>query len=185
MPDYDPLYWQMRRENDQFLRRQRWWWFHRLNGSLRSQRQRQAEELSRQAEKKTAKFLRAQGYQVNFTTRKAPFDLWVADDQGRSASVEVKISLLHQNKAGNRYQATISPAEIIWADLVIFIARNGQDWPYVIPMRAIKPRRNIAIWTACPADYRGQWARYLQAWHHLEQAIITSPPRAWQLSLAM
>ena len=27
----DPLYWQMRQENDEFLRRQYWWWRHWQN----------------------------------------------------------------------------------------------------------------------------------------------------------
>ncbi len=183
--DKDALYWQLHREFTDEMRRAKWWHIHRRRGTFRSWRQRQAQELSRQAENGVAKYLRGQGYQVSLTTHKTPFDLWVADGQGRAASVEVKISTYRESSKGGRYQATLSQAELIWADLVVFIARNGRDWPFIIPTAAIKPRRNIALWSYCPGDYAGQWSPYLNAWGNLEQALAQKPSQAWQLSLPL
>lgn len=181
--DKDALYWGIVNDFNDCQRRAYWYWHHRRNGTLRSQKQRQAQLLGRQAEIETARFLRQQGYQVNFTDHKAPFDLTVADGAGRAANVEVKISLFDQGQ--RRYQAYISQDELFWADVLVFIARNGRDWPYVIPIERIRPRNHIAIWSPCPADYRGQWSPYCQAWRYLEQAIARAQPRTWQLSLPM
>ncbi len=186
----DPLYWQLRREFEAALRRQHWWWAHFCRGTLRSQRQLEAQRLSRAAERQGAGLIGAMGYQVHPTTHKAPFDLWVDDGQGRGVRVEVKISLYHDGHKGGRYQADVRHFD--QADLLIFLARSpeetgqSQDWPFVIPMAQIAPRRNIAIWSICPVDYSGQWAPYLNAWQHLHQAIETArPPRAWQPALFM
>lgn len=40
------------------------------------------------------------------------------------------------------------------ANILVFVARNGRDWNYIIPMKRIAPRRNVTIWSACLADYR-------------------------------
>jgi hypothetical protein len=179
----DPLYWAMRQENDEFLKRQRWWWEHWLRGNLVSQQQRRRQALSDQAEDRMAGFIRATfGYKVHQTTHKCPFDLWVENSAGQAARVEVKISTLGKNKGRSRYQADVrqSPVEV---DLVLFVAQNGRDWVYVIPIAAIGQRRNISIWSACPASYHGRWAVYLEAWTHLHQAIANCQARAWQLSL--
>jgi hypothetical protein len=136
--------------------------------------------LGRQAETAVTTRLQAMGYQVHPTTHKCPFDLWVADGQGRAIRVEVKISLYHSaGRHGSRFQARIHNQ----ADILIFIARNGTDWIYVIPMAAISSRKNIAIWSACPGDYTGQWAPYLNAWPQLIQAIQTAPARPYQPTL--
>lgn len=189
MTDKDALYWTLRRENDEFLKRQHWWWVHWLRGDLASQRQVALKKLSDEAEESMRDHIRAQfGYRVNLTTHKCPFDLWVEDSAGRAARIEVKISLIGENKNRSRYQAHIhnSPADV---DLVLFIARStdqtvsGRDWTYVIPIAEIGRRRNISLWSACPGDYRGQWARYLDAWEHLHQAIANSQARLWQLRL--
>jgi hypothetical protein len=150
------------------------------------ERRRQQTRLAREAEQSVAKRLQALGYQVHATPHKCPFDLWVNDGRG-AARVEVKLGLYHPSTHGGRFQAHIHNE----ADLVIFIARNpstslgmyGRDWPFVIPMPDIRPRRNIAIWSECPADYSGQWAAYLEAWQHLHQAVEQGQARAWQLSL--
>lgn len=180
MNDKDALYWELRRENDEFLKRRQWWNYHFINGTLRSQRLRLAQE----AEAKVAIYLQAQfGYQVNPTTYKCPFDLWVTDDWNRMARVEVKLSLYHQNgDKGGRFQANLRHHE---ADILIFIARNGRDWPFVIPMAVLGSRNNIAIWSYCPGDYTGQWAPYLDAWTYLDQALHSARPRARQISLPL
>lgn len=146
-----------------------------------SEHRRQLVSLAREAEQAVATRLRAWGYAVHPTTHKCPFDLWVANPAGRAARVEVKISLYNQAPASRagRFQASIHNE----ADLVVFIARNGRDWPFVIPMPAIAPRRNIALWSGCPADYTGQWAPYLEAWDHLHRAVEQGQAPAWQLPL--
>ena len=174
----DPLYWQMRQEYEDILRRNYWWWRHYLNGTLQSQRQREAQRLAREAEQRIAQRVQAMGYQANPTTHKAPFDLWVQDDLGRAVRVEVKISRYYYSKKGGRYQADVRHYD--QADLLVFIARNGQDWPFIIPMADIAPRRHVAIWSYCPADYNGQWAPYLNAWDHLQQAIEAAAAYSWQ-----
>jgi hypothetical protein len=180
---YDALYWTLRQENDEFLKRQKWWWRHFIAGTLKSIRQRKAMALAAEAEASVAAMIRERGYDVALTTHNCPFDLWVQGDQERAARVEVKISLYalckDRNKGG-RFQARIHQHKA--ADLVVFIARNGQDWPFVIPMPDIGSRHNLAIWSPCPADYRGQWAAYLNAWKHLDDAVANTQRRVWQLS---
>jgi len=175
----DPLYWQMRRENDAFLLRQYWYWRHWANGALLGHRRR-SQELARDAERIVARLIRQMGYQVHPTTHKCPFDLWVSDAHGRAIRVEVKISLYNNSPAGGRYQANIRQHHD--ADLLVFIARNGRDWPFIIPMADITPRRNIAIWSYCPGDYTGRWAGYLNAWPLLDQIMAGSQPADYQLS---
>jgi len=180
----DPLYWQMRQENEEFLSRQYWWWRHYQDGTLKNNRQLEAQRLSREAEQIVDELVQGMGYQTNPTSHKCPFDLWVRDDVGRAVRLEIKISRYHQAKkgrSGGRYQADVRHHN--QADLLIFIARNSQDWPFVIPMADIAPRRNIALWSYHPEDYTGQWAPYLQAWEYLHQAIEVAEPRSWQPSL--
>ncbi|MCB0191924.1 MAG: hypothetical protein KDJ65_08270 [Anaerolineae bacterium] len=178
----DPLYWQMRQETDEFLRRQRWWWAHYQNSTLKNKRQIESQQLSHQAEQVVDALIRQMGYRTQTTTHKCPFDLWVQDEAGRAVKVEVKISRFHRlKKGGGRYQCDVRHHD--QADLLVFIARNGQDWPFVIPMNHIEPRRNIAIWSFHPEAYGGQWARYLEAWEHLHQAIEAAAERPWQLRL--
>lgn len=178
----DPLYWQMRQENDEFLRRQYWWWRNYLNGALKSNRQLEAQRLSREAEQRVDKLVRQMGYHTQPTTHKCPFDLWVQDEAGRAVRIEIKISKYYRlKKGGGRYQCDVRHHD--QADLLVFIARNGQDWPFVIPMAHIAPRRNIAIWSYHPENYAGQWAPYLKAWQYLHRAIDTAKVRPWQPSL--
>jgi hypothetical protein len=176
----DPLYWQMRREFEETQRRHYWWSHHYRHGTLKSQRQWELQQLAREAEQLVAERIQTMGYETHPTTHKCPFDLWVVDDE-RAIRLEVKISLYHVSKKGGRYQADIRHHD--QADLLVFIARNGQDWPFVIPMVDVAPRRHIAIWSYCPADYCGQWAIYLEAWDHLHRAIAGAEPQVRQLSL--
>lgn len=184
--DKDLQYWRQRLENEDFLRRQMWFWRHFRQGTLKSQRERAARELALTGEAQAAQMVRALGYQAHFTTHNCPFDLWVTDDQGRAARVEVKTSLyrpVQTGHGGGRFQANIRQHRDV--DVVLFLAKNGAWWPYVIPVGAIGRRANIAIWSACPGDYRGQWSIYLNAWDHLAQAIQNTHVRAWQLGLSL
>ncbi len=179
----DPLYWQLRQENEEFPRYQ-YWRRHGQNGTLKNNRQLETQRLSREAEQIVDELVRKMGYRTNPTPHKCPFDLWVQDEVGRAVRLEVKISQYHRAKkgrSGGRYQADVRHHD--QADLLVFIARNSQDWPFVIPMADIAPRRNIALWSYHPEDYTGQWASYLQAWEYLHQAIKVAEPRSWQTPL--
>lgn len=183
-PDrHDPLYWALRRENDEFLRRRQWWGRHFANGTLLSQRRRAANELGTEGEEKAAEMIRERGLKAHLTTKKCAFDLWVEGPaDGQAARVEVKTSLYQLSSKGGRYEANIrhDSKEV---DLIIFLAKNGSWWPYVIPSAAVGQRHNIAIWSACPGDYKGQWSIYLNAWQHLDQVIANTQPRQWQSSM--
>ncbi len=180
----DPMYWKLRRANDAFLRRQQWWRRHYEQGNLKNNRQREAQRLSRKAEHWIAERARELGYLVHLTTYKKAFDLWVENNDGRVAKVEVKAGRYHRCSRGGRFQANIRHHDT--ADIVIFVAYDDDEvecWPFVIPMAAIAPRRNIAIWSSCPADYAGQWATYLEAWDHLHQAVAKAIRQPGQPSL--
>lgn len=131
--------------------------------------------FAREGEQIARSLIESLGYHVAPTVHTAPFDLWVWNECG-SARVEVKISMYHPARDGRgRYQAAIRNHE---HDLVIFIARNGHDWPFVIPAKAV-PKTSLTIWTKCPAD-SGPYRNFLQAWDHLHQAI---KPMGFQLPL--
>lgn len=166
--DKDSLYWGLRQENDAFIKAQR----------------HKTEEIALylEAEHLASETLRSMGYQVNPTPHKHPFDLWVSDPAGRVARVEVKISTYGHHKRGGRYQANVRH-HYPEADILIFYARNGSDWPFIIPLADIAPRRNVTIWSHCPGDHHGQWAQYLAAWQHLHRAIEQARPLPCQLSL--
>lgn len=169
--DKDRVYWPLRREVDKFLRRQA----HRrpVAGSH--------VERGIEGEKLVANWVRAMGYQVHRTVSPHPFDLWIVDSVGRAIRAEVKLSLYNPAKPrGGRFQAHVKNHA---ASLLIFIARNGRDWPFIIPMAAVAPRQNIAIWSYNPAKYGGQWAEYLKAWDYLHRAIEQAPPHPHQLTL--
>jgi hypothetical protein len=66
---------------------------------------------------------------------------------------------------------------------VLAITPNGLEYPFLIPMREIGHRRNIAIWSESPADYKGQWARYLNDWQQLAEVLAEAPAardQAWR-----
>ncbi len=185
-PDKDLLYWDQRLDNDAFIKSINWWQRHWLAGTLKSQVERERLRQSRRAEEQIADLLRDEfGYRVYPTTANCPFDLWVADDQDRAARVEVKLSTYHlaHGDRGGRFQADIRQSADV--DLIIWIARNGRDWHYVIPAPDLKGRRNIAIWSECPGHYRGQWGHYLEAWDYLHQVVANTFKRTWQFSLPL
>lgn len=182
-PDKDVLYWQLTDELRDFYRKHHWWLRHFLAGSLKRQVERERLRQSRRAEEQIADFIRDEfGYQVNLTTPNCPFDLWVADGN-RAARVEVKLSTyhLHPPSRSGRYQVDIRQHADV--DVIIWICRSEEDWLYVIPAGDLRGRRNLAIWSRNPGQYRGQWLSYLNAWNHLRQAITNTHWRVWQPSL--
>lgn len=134
--------------------------------------------LARDAEAKVAQFIQQLGYHVAPTVANSPFDLWAWSDNGGAARIEVKISLYNPWGSTGRYQAAIRNHE---HDLVIFIARNGRDWPFILPALVVPPK-NLTIWTKCPADSK-PYRPYLEAWDILHQVIATHRPIGWQLPL--
>jgi hypothetical protein len=180
----DTLYWQQRLANDAWLIRHHWFMRHFLAGTLKSQLERERLRQSRQAEEKVAQFIRDEfGYQVHSTTANCPFDLWVAGGPDRAARVEVKLATLHDNKGRNRFQADVRQSADV--DLLIWLCRNGRDWHYIIPIADLRGRRNLAIWSACPGNYRGQWSHYLEAWDYLRQVVENTHQRVWQFGLPL
>lgn len=135
--------------------------------------------LAEKARNVAADLIRQQGYRVSHGTSG---NLWVTDGQ-RVTRIEAKLAQHGQDRMGrDRYQAAIYKHA---ADVLIFVARNEHgDYPFIIPMSEVVPRRNISIWSRDPEDYSGQWAEYLNAWDHLHQAMQTAVSRDdWQLSL--
>lgn len=134
--------------------------------------------LAREAEQWVSRFIEQLGYRAAPTVANAPFDLWAWDDNGGAARIEVKISLYHPYQNYGRYQAAIRNHE---HDVVVFIARNGRDWPFVIPAPLV-PAKSLTIWSKCPADSK-PYRPYLAAWDVLHHAIAISRPIGWQLPL--
>jgi hypothetical protein len=135
--------------------------------------------LAEKARHVAADLIRQQGYRVSHGTSG---NLWITDGQ-RVARIEAKLGRHGQDRLGrDRYQAAIYKHT---ADMLIFVARNENgDYPFIIPMNEVAPRRNISIWSRDPEDYSGQWAEYLNAWDHLHLAMQTAASRDdWQLSL--
>lgn len=126
-----------------------------------------------------ADLIRQQGYRVSHGVSG---QLWVTDGQ-RVARMEAKLARHSQDQRGrDRYQAAIYNHT---ADVLIFIARNEDgDYPFIIPMSDVVPRRNISIWSRNPEEYSGQWAPYLNAWERLDQTVQAAVTQNdWQLSL--
>jgi hypothetical protein len=182
-PDKDTPYWDQRAENDAFLQRIHWWMRCLSAGTLRSQVEKLRLRQAAETVEMVATRIRELGYQAYPTTPNAHFDLWVSDAAGQAARVEVKLSQCHDNRGRSRFQADVRQAAE--CDLIIWVCRNGRDWTYIIPTGALAGRRNLAIWSACPGDYGGQWARYLWAWDHLHQAVANTHQKVWQFGLPL
>lgn len=113
---------------------------------------------------------------VTLTVHQCPFDVWVGN-----CRVELKgANWTNSTKARGRYQGTIRNHE---ADVLIFIAVNGTDHHFIIPMEAVGQRSQIAIWSYDVNAYSGQWSAYLETWNVLRQAVHDASPRPIQLSL--
>lgn len=138
-----------------------------------TQRQEQ-QRRARLAENRIIRHLEHLGYEVHPTTYHAPFDAWVG-----GCRVEIKVSNW-QDKAC-RYQGNIRHHE---ADILLFVAVNGTDHFFVIPMAQVQPRKSVEVYSYHVKRYQGQWAAYLEDWSILDQAIATAPPATIQLGFA-
>ena len=115
--------------------------------------------------------LAAFSYQVSSTANNERFDLWC-----EGVRIEVKAS-----QWNGRYQCNLRGND---ADLLILVCiTNPTAHFFVIPWKDLGNRKNVAIWSEQPDDYRGQWARYQEAWHHLHELVKNPPPSPWQLPL--
>lgn len=129
-------------------------------------------EFANASEARLIASLRAKGYDVLRMHIHHTFDLWV-----NGLRVEVKASTW---QSGRRYQAHIRNHE---ADLVVFMAVNGEDHHFFIPMHVIKPRKTIEVGVYNVKHYTGIWARYFERWDVLRQAVYAAPARPKQLKL--
>lgn len=105
-PEKDDLYWQLRQQNDRFLREQ---WL------ARRYRRQAALELALDGQRLATELIEALGYRANPTTYKCPFDLWVRDSNERMVRVEVKISTFDESR--RRFQANVRHHKAGYPDL--------------------------------------------------------------------
>lgn len=132
-------------------------------------------ELAGYVEQAARARLEGMGLQVSRTGYNDPWDLWC-----EGARVEVKGA-----SWSGRYQAAIRNHE---ADLLLLGCVPGEigegvEW-FVIPAERYAHTNNIAIWTAAPADYGGQWAEFYRAWWWVDVVVQRTPAhRGWQLAL--
>ena len=130
-------------------------------------------EFGRRAKTLAAGLLRERGHLVAMTPHKERFDLWVS-----GAKIEIKASAWD----GRRYQFNLRGSR---ADVYLLACCAGDEvltW-FVVPSEAIEGRRHVAVSNADPTSYAGQWARYREAWEHVDAAVIGAGPAPWQLSL--
>lgn len=153
-----------------------------MRGTLQSLQQLERQALAEEGECLAKQWIRDLGYTVY--RRNSPNDPYDLRVEGFDAQiwVEVKISQCYKGPKGHRFQADVRQYK---ADVLIFIARNGKDWPFIIPMNQIRPRRNVAIWSAQPKQYKGQWAPYLGAWDILVHTLEKARIRDAQLALPL
>jgi hypothetical protein len=149
---------------------------------LKAQQYRRPRRRNYQAEQQAVqvvcRVMKSRGLYISLTVKNAPFDAWVSETPTSQAfRLEIKGATW-----GDRYQAAIRNYS---ADLLIFDCINSADHLFIIPMAAIKPRRNIAVWSRDPAAYRGQWAPYLNGWDHLEHALKIARHHPRQLPLSL
>lgn len=135
-------------------------------------------EFERAVTHRLVKRLRAQGYSVDLTTHKTPFDLFV-----NGARVEVKASHWNERKTSagvrGRYQGTLRNRD---ADLVILVAVNGSDHHFIIPRGIIGGRKTVEITSYDVNAYSGRYAPFLEAWGVLA-AKCEASTRPYQESL--
>jgi hypothetical protein len=164
---HDPID-KLHQEALQFLKAQNY----RASGTFRHQR-----AAERQAVAFVRRELQKRGLHVALTVKNAPFDAWVGvEPTGPAFRLEIKGATW----TANRYQAAIRNHT---ADLLIWDCINGSHHPFIIPMAAIRPRRNVAVWSADPAAYGGRWAEFLDAWQYVDRALTEARPHSRQLPL--
>lgn len=131
--------------------------------------------LARRVELDAVQRMRGMGYQAGLTTPNARYDVLV----GGCCRIEVKAARWHQvGEGGGRYQACLHNV----ADLVLFCCVNGALHYFVLPAATLEERRNIAVWSYHPAEYKGRWAPFLEDWERLAEAVDAARSRPRQLA---
>jgi len=145
-------------------------------------------KLAREVENAVAAKLQTLGYQVATTGHTAHHDLVV----NGALKIEVKASLWRQDtdpqRDRGRYQFNIRPKQAggqNGADLVILVARNGQDHHFIIPAAQLGRRRSVTIREQCPDRYAGQWASYRENWQLIGPALASARQRPHQIKMEL
>lgn len=98
------------------------------------------------------------GYHLTRNGYHSPADILVND----TIRIEVKGSLwVKALSRKGRYQFNTRNN----CDFYILYCIGTRSRCFVIPHDAIGERKNVAIWSEDPRRYKGQWSRYLNAWH--------------------
>jgi hypothetical protein len=99
------------------------------------------------------------------------FDLIVDD----SLPVEVKAARVHARPVRPGYYRPtytfdVSNINQDYDYVVILICEepNALKWPYIVPSWLLQSRSSTSI-TSHPRSYNGQWAKYLNCWHTINQ----------------
>lgn len=130
----------------------------------------QRQALGRQVCDRVQTRLEAMGYQVDQTTHKKSFDLWVND----ILHVEVKAAHWTSNGHRGRFQAHLGKNQLREADLLIFGCKNGVWHYYIIPTAEITSQSTLDITSYDVRAYKGKYARYLEAWTMVETGLATA-----------
>lgn len=178
----DPTIDLLHQENWHFLKNVNFWWRAWLAQSTPADDPKTAHLLlAERVETYVRHLLETHGLTVQPTAANHPYDLLVSRPDGRAIRVEVKASFAYHNATLRcwRYQASIRNQQ---TDLVIFVCLDDfeQPHPFVIPQPVIGPRRHLTVTSLDPRDYAGQWAEFLNAWHHLYRAFAKARPVAQQ-----
>lgn len=117
--------------------------------------------------------LRGMGLRVSRRGYNDHCDIWC-----EGISIEVKAA----SWSSGRYQAAIRNHD---ADLLLLGCKTPDEkliW-FVIPAGAYADVSHISIWTEDPTASNGQWIDYLDAWWHLDAALMQAPKTPGQLTL--
>jgi hypothetical protein len=128
--------------------------------------------------------LRERGYRVMLGRRNRAY-LWYTDGE-RAAGIEVHRAVSQEDKKGRytRYQAKVDGHDQAQILLLLAVTPDNHEHPFFIPMAEIGQRRNIAIWSADPVEYRGQWAPYRNNWEVVARTLADTPAnQGWGLTL--
>lgn len=133
--------------------------------------------------------LAALGYTTTPTGHKSPFDLWLTDTPPTHRALKIELKAANWTARSDdprygRFLANMKRNQVATADLVIFAVRNGRWHYFIIPAERIDCRV-IAITSYDVEAYAGRWARYLEAWGLIGEALSRAPDHTRQLPLKM
>jgi hypothetical protein len=125
-------------------------------------------KLGAQGEHYVKSLLESQGMRVHWS--------WRADLRTEGVEIEVKTAKLGRYRIGAQlgYQFCIRRAgrNGLRADLLVLVCwREPQPTCFVIPAGEVGKRSKVVISSEDPADYKGMWAPYREAWNLLADRI--------------